>query len=149
MSELKLTVGLPGSGKSTLAEKMIAEDPTGNTIRVNRDNIRMEVLGEWYTGIREDENKVTVVQEARVREGLAAGKTVIVDDTNLNAFVRERWETIAREAGSTYEMIPLLVDVETCVARTQKRYEELGARQVPREVIERMAEQFLKSLSKR
>lgn len=140
---LILTIGLPGSGKTTWAKEQIAADPTGNTVRVNRDDLRFEIFGKYVLDGRGQEQHITQVQTERVTKALREGKTVIIDDTNLVARFRQSWETLAQTEGAKFSLKVLAVDVETCVERVQERWERDGERQVPRHVIERMAERFL------
>ena len=102
MSILTILRGLPGSGKSTFAAGQLKQD--GNTIRVNRDSLRVMLHGNLrvmlhgdlkWTGARE---KITVAVEiAIVERVLYAGKNVIVDDTNLLGNDVSAWMDWCRE----------------------------------------------------
>lgn len=84
---LVLTHGLPGSGKSTWAQEQQRKHEGANIVRANRDDIRTELFGADYHKGPPDpasEDQVTKVQRAIVKKGMAEGKPVIVDDTNLN-----------------------------------------------------------------
>jgi predicted kinase len=74
------TIGLPGSGKTTWADEQVRSDDTGNLTVVNRDHIRAMLRRP----VSADEKLVTDVQYASIQACLKAGKSVIVDDTNLN-----------------------------------------------------------------
>ncbi len=123
MTTLIITVGIPGSGKSTEARRWVAEDPTSR-LRVNRDDTRA-FLG---LGHGDNEPLVTQVQQAAVRAGLADGKDVIVDDTNLVPRFAKEWLKIAREAGAevTWWDQFLSVPVQTCITRDRNRTEKVG-----------------------
>lgn len=102
MSEIIVTRGVPASGKSTWAESWVAEDPE-NRLRVNLDDLRMEMYGSFVLFAREgviDKNKENAVyREAmkRVLNGVLGGKKVVYDATNLgmrnyNAFTEAKIE---------------------------------------------------------
>ncbi len=76
-SKLVLVAGLPGSGKTTFSEAL-AE--AAGAVHLNSDKLRFE-LGK--TGRYDDATKASVYQELlhRTEEGLAQGKTVVVDAT--------------------------------------------------------------------
>lgn len=92
MTELVVTRGLPGSGKSTWARAWVSADPSSR-LRVNRDDIRVMLYGSyWGEGV--DENEVSRVEEAAVRNALKAGKSVVVDATNLKSSYVRKWAKI-------------------------------------------------------
>lgn len=86
--ELAYTRGVPASGKSTFSMEWEKAD-LENRLRVNRDDIRQELFGKDIvldkTG-RPDkhaEGKVTNREDQLIRNGLKAGKDVMVDATHL------------------------------------------------------------------
>lgn len=139
---LIITHGLPGSGKSTHAIKMVEDDITANTVRVNRDDIRDELFGEEYVKnnrlTNADENLVTDVQVDRTHEALGKGKTVICDDTNLNVRFMTAWRKMADIHSIKLEQLYFDVPVEECKRRNKIRAAS-GGRDVPDFVIDRMA----------
>lgn len=140
--KLIISHGLPGSGKSTEAEAAVANDPTGNTIRVNRDDIRTSLFGEGYHKRNPDkksESQVSQVHEKMIKLGLAQGKTVWCDDTNLNPRFTGNLFKIAKDYGAEVEQKHYNVPVEECKRRNRLRG-EAGGRLVPDEVIDRMAQ---------
>lgn len=99
VGKLIITRGLPRSGKTTWAKEFVAK--SGNAVRINRDDLRaMLHNGKWS---HRNEEVTMAVQKAMVLAALKAGKVVVVDDTNLGDFHKERWANIAKEAGSTFE----------------------------------------------
>ena len=139
MPKLVVCKGLPGSGKSTWAEAELKR--SGNTVRVNRDDLRLMLHhGLKWSGDRE---KLTVSAErAIVQAALLAHKNVIVDDTNLLGAGPARWEQFAHDLN---QLVPSKVTVEikdftdvplsVCIERDRYR----TASRVGRGVIERMA----------
>lgn len=139
-AKLTLTHGLPGSGKSTWAEAEVAKDPA-NRVRVNRDDIRTELFGEKYHKgdfPQKSESQVTQVHQRRVREGLAAGKQVYCDDTNLNPRFMGQLAQLASNYGAEFEQKYFDVPVAECKRRNALRA-AAGGRDVPEFVIDRMA----------
>lgn len=133
--------GLPGSRKSTKAHELMAHlASTGKSvIKVERDEIRLEILGSYWTGEHSDELKVTKVQHERIRSGLKLGD-VVSSDTNLrDKNVREMLK-IAHEVGAKVTYRDLRnADVDQCVYDDRKR-----ERQVGEKVIRGMYERFIK-----
>lgn len=139
--KLVLTHGLPGSGKSTAAEKRVAED-IQNSIRVNRDDIRTDRFGiKYHDGApdRKKEAEVSVIQEALIKKGLAEGKTVYSDDTNINPKVVNKLVRIAVDYDAEIEQMYFNVPVAECKRRNAARG-AAGGRLVPEHVIDGMAE---------
>lgn len=140
--KLVLTFGLPGSGKSSKAEKLVQQDPL-NTFRANRDDLR-EVIApegaEYHKGQpRKDvENKVTDLQKELIEKGLSEGKTVIIDDTNLNPGRVTPLVQLAKKHNAEIEQIHVDVPVEECKRRNHARGDD-GGRRVPDFVIDGMA----------
>lgn len=138
MAKLIITRGLPGSGKSTWALDRIAKFG-GQIIRVNRDDIRASIHGD--TKWSKTKERITVtVRNAMIVEGLAAGFTVISDDTNLAPRVEEELRSIAKNCGATVEIKDFThVSPEECIRRDLARERTVGA-----EVIMRMFNDHLK-----
>lgn len=144
MATLTITRGLPGSGKSTWARAEAARS-NGNVVRVNRDDIRMEVLGSYWTGKSEDEDAVTVVQQGRIRAALSQGKDVIIDDTCLNPRVVSSWRGIAEEFEGKVQFAAkdFPVSPEECIRRDKARMAS-GERGTGPDVINQMVSKFLR-----
>jgi predicted kinase len=138
MAKLIATRGLPASGKSTWALAKIAKRP-GQTIRVNRDDLRASVHGggKWS---KAKERIITVMRDAMIHEGLASGLTVISDDTNLSPKVVEHLRTLAKANGAEFEIEDFTdVTPEECIKRDLARDRTVGS-----DVIMRMFNDHLK-----
>lgn len=139
---LNITRGLPGVGKTTITKDWIrafAERGLAS-VRVNRDDLRLEVYGEPVLS-REQENTLTKIQQARVRGLLDAGIEVFVDDTNLNMKTVKTWQRMARDTGAIFNVIDYPVNLDLAIARNAARIEK-GERGVPEEVIRRMYKRY-------
>jgi predicted kinase len=143
MPELKIYRGLPASGKSTAAQEWVAEDPA-NRVRVNRDDIRFEILGEWYPTatkketVKDKEARVTVVEHQRISDALAAKKDVVSDNTNLNPRLFKTYGDLAAKAGATISNRDFPISLEEAKRRNAAR-----ERKVPEFVIDNMARDYM------
>lgn len=122
---LTITRGLPGSGKSTWAEVRVAEDPA-NRARVNRDSIReMLHAGVWLG--EATERQVRSVRDSAIVALLAAGVSVVCDDTNLDERTVDDLRTLADLMCVGFEVVDLRdVPVEVCVERDAARAKPVG-----------------------
>ena len=118
-----LTRGIPGSGKSTWAKAWVKQSPSTRG-RVNRDDIRMTMFGVPH-GV--DEKTVTRVQNAMIRALIAAGKDVVVDNTNLNPIYANRLASFVTSLGAQVEYREFEIDVETAILRDAQRADPVGA----------------------
>jgi predicted kinase len=136
----KLTAmrGFSGSGKSTRAAE-IARD-TGAVV-VNRDLLRLMLLGSFWTGKKEDEDRVTVAEQALVDSFLRSGTSVVVDATHLNPAFLRRWARMATKLGTDFEVVDVHADMYECKRRDHARMLE-GGRYVGDTVIDRQTKQW-------
>lgn len=117
---LIVTRGLPGSGKTTWATAWVAEQPARRA-RANRDDLRRMLHGRRL-GTAGQEAMVSSVQHQTVALLLAAGVSVVADDTNLTAGAIRTWQQIARTAGVDLLIRDLTgVPVDECIARDAAR----------------------------
>lgn len=139
---LVITRGLPGSGKTTWAKSWMGENT--KTVRVNRDDIRIEQMGiTTGVGTHDQERLVTEIQLTTVRRYLRWDYNVIVDDTNLKLSVARGWADVAVECGAQF-FVKDFTDVRVfdCIQRVTKRTID-GGRHVPPEVIQNMHRRYL------
>lgn len=134
--QLIVLKGLPASGKTTWAREHLGAHP-GSFIRVNKDDIRAMLYGE--TRMVGDERLTVSAEDALIRLALRNGKSVIVDDTNLNPVHMKRFEKIVSEfPDAILEVRCFDTDIDECIARDQKRDKAVGEM-----VIQGMRERFL------
>ena len=111
--------GYPGSGKSTRAREIANEI---DAVVVNRDYIRMQLLGSWWTGRGEDEDRVTIAETAQIQALLKSGVSVVVDAQHLEASYLRKWARLASRLGANFRVEDVHCDVETAKHRVWKRW---------------------------
>ena len=139
MVNLICTRGFSGSGKSTRAAELASEI---GAVIVNRDSLRKMLLGAHWTGVKEDEDRVTIAEEAQVTALLRAGVSTIVDATHLEARYLRKWARLATRLGVNFEVVDIITDVDECRRRAFERWQSPGVdfgRYIDPEVIERQA----------
>lgn len=130
MTTFYMMVGLPASGKSTYA-KLLAEEIDG--IVVSSDGIR----AEWYgdEAIQGDPSKIFHEVELRCKNALGAGRSVIMDATNMNA--KKRTNFLRQMPECKKVCVVMAVPFDVCMKRDEER-----SRQVGPEVMEKMRRNF-------
>ncbi len=107
--------GLSFSGKSTVASELAVRLPAEV---VGFDAINAErglssgqgvALEEWV--------KTKEIAHARARASLAAGRSVVIDDTSSPAFLRDEWRAVAAGAGVAMVLVFVRLDREEQRAR--------------------------------
>lgn len=126
-AELLMLWGLPASGKTTHAKGLKTH------VRVNKDDIRN------MFGSSVNEAAVIACQDAAIQALLKDGKSVVVDDTNLNPWHQKRLRNMAICCGSKFTMLKFDTPLEVCIERDSKREKPVGA-----EVIVGMYEKHVK-----
>jgi len=116
--KLIMLKGLPASGKSTYAKELVKE----GVYRVNRDSIR-EMLN---FGAFRDEHMVVDIEKFVVRGYLGQGRSVVVDDCNLNPANIDMWHEVARLYAAEFEVVSSNTPVAECIARDKGRVKEVG-----------------------
>jgi len=121
---LTVFVGLPGCGKSTEALRLLVEAARGGrrAVRLGRDALR-DGMSTPDTYRRPDtEDAVTIVQRAGIRDLLAAGWDVIVDDTSFRPEFVAWFRAAAADTGARFVLIDMSdVPLETCIERDGRR----------------------------
>ena len=113
--ECVVMVGLPGSGKSTLARRLFPAYEC-----VSKD--------AFPPSARDKPRR----QDAALRAALAAGRSVIVDNTNVTPADRAAIVTIAREFGARVVAIYIAATTREAIARNEQRS---GRARVPKVAI--------------
>src|SRR5690606_7714578 len=134
MAKLILMLGPSGSGKSTYVRRRFP-----GRIILNADSIRREITGSESDQSRNGE--VFRLLRRRLALGLRDGRSVVVDNTNVQQVHREELYRIARDCGAQVEVHVMQTPLDECVRRNAAR-----DRRVPDEVIARQYEDFLRSL---
>lgn len=118
---LTITVGLPASGKSTWALEQLRKRNPGDAVRVNRDHVRMSLLGT-HTAPRGTGRIVDFAQDDMITANLAEGRDVYVDDMNVLRRRVNRLAALAFEMGAHFKVKDFTgVDVDECIARDARR----------------------------
>lgn len=115
--------GFSGSGKSTIAAEIAK---TTGAVIVCRDNLRQMLLGSYWTGKTEDEDNVTVAEEAMVDAYLRAGTPVVVDATHLYPPFLRKWARLATRLGVDFEVVDVKTDNWECMVRDAHRDRSVG-----------------------
>jgi predicted kinase len=130
---LIITQGISGSGKSTWAKAFVANDPE-NWVRSSRDDLRTQMFGTpTYDTVQE--KAVGVAQDGMVQALLAAGKSVVIDNTHLHPLAVKHWRSLADFAGVVFEIKSFKISVEQAKANVSKRVAD-GGLFVPDHVID-------------
>lgn len=135
MQKVILTKGLPGSGKSTWAKKQLDKYPHQYK-RINKDDLRAMLDNSKHS--RDAEKFIVQVRDQLILMALAAGKHVIVDDTNLDPIHEITIGELVK--GQAEVLIQDFTDIglETCIKRDLKRTASVGEK-----VIRQMWSQYL------
>ena len=85
----QILIGVSASGKTTYATML-----EGYT-NISRDDIRFGIVakgGNWtnYKFSKENENKVTEIQQQMIEDCAKHGENVVIADTNLNPSIRQK-----------------------------------------------------------
>lgn len=134
--KLYVTRGLPASGKTTWAKELQKSD--GTIVRANRDDLRASLHDGKFS--KANEKQVTAIQEQIIRSAFAVGKSVVVDDTNLNPRTFQRLGDLAQEYDAKLVVRDFTnVDLAECIRRDAARPNGVGAK-----VIRQMWTRYLK-----
>lgn len=126
--------GLPASGKTTYAKELQKKEPD-QWKRVNKDELRAMLDDSVWS--KENENLILEIRDWLTVKGLASGKSVIIDDTNLNPMHEAHLRGLAQ--GYDFQIKSFDTPVEECIERDSQRKNKVG-----KDVIRRMYNQYLK-----
>ena len=120
--------GVPGSGKSTAALQLMNDFPD-QFVRVNRDDIRMMMFGEyWFSGddANTKEKAVTEVEHSLIKAAIKSGKRPLVDATNLNPQSVKSLLRLSGAHGMAVDHIDFEVSQEEAIRRDAGRTKKVG-----------------------
>jgi predicted kinase len=122
MTKVVLLRGLPASGKTTKSLEYLAH---GNFVRLNRDDLRDSLFkGLDWSGKRE--KIVKQVQMSMAVRAIDAGYSVVIDDTNLTQYHKDRWEGLAKDMNSSFVVDEIKTDYHECIRRDRVRDKKVG-----------------------
>jgi len=116
---LVLLVGAPAAGKSTLADALVAAGEVAAGDVLSTDTYR-EVLTGGALDLRRDRKVWSHVRE-QLTERMAAGRTTVVDATNLFPRRRARHIAVAREYGRRVVAVRFDVPAADLLERNEAR----------------------------
>lgn len=126
--------GIPASGKSTWSKEFVSENPS--YVRVNKDELRI-LLGSKEKPCR-NEKRVIAKRDEIIIDALRAGKSVIVDDTNLNPIHEKRVKEIQNQieielnTKIDFEIKIFKISLNEAIERDSKRETSVGASVITR-----------------
>lgn len=128
MPTIHVMTGLPASGKTTAARALLAESK-GRIRRVNLDDLRA-MLDYSGTGERvwshAHEQTALGIQDAAVREAIAGGFDVVVDNTHLVPHIPKRLKAAAL-GQAVFQVHDFTgVPIEECLRRDAAREDAVG-----------------------
>jgi predicted kinase len=133
MIKVVVLTGIPGSGKSTWAKAEVAKDPA-NWVRINNDDLRAMMNGSVWS--QEYEKMITDLRKHILRDALKRGKSVIIDNLNIN---KRHWEEtcqIAKSVNADIQVFEKVFFVELAEAMERNAKRE-GAARVPDDVVKK------------
>lgn len=139
-SRLVLLCGTSFSGKSTVA-RVLAPRLGARVVSLDEINERRGLWGgdgipgeEWV--------RTHKIASTEVRELLASGTSVVVDDTSSPRFLRDGWRSLAVEAGAGFTLVYVDADHATIRRRRADNRISLGRRDVADAVLEQHLADF-------
>lgn len=95
------------------------------------------MLGSYWTGQKQDEDRVTVAEEAQVSALLRAGVPTVIDATHLHPPYLRKWAKLATRLGVEFEVVDIRTEPAACISNDLCRERSVG-----RAVIERQVKSF-------
>lgn len=122
MSKIIVLQGCPCSGKSTWSKEYLKNNE--NTIRVCRDDIRLELNNGKYS--MDNESEVSIQEKERIIDAIHSNLNVIIDATNLNPKTIQKWNDLAKEYNCEIEYKEFYIPYSEAMKRSKKRKAEGG-----------------------
>ena len=140
MKKVLILQGLPASGKSSFAKELLIKEP-GKWVRTNKDLLREMCHASYWT--KNNEKFIVQLRNEIILQALAAGKHVIVDDTNFGINIDRIKELVKGKAQVEINNSFLQTPVEECIKRDLLRPKSVG-----KDVIMSMYNQFVRKPEK-
>ncbi|UHJ58638.1 AAA family ATPase (plasmid) [Mycolicibacterium fortuitum] len=131
-----ILTGLPAAGKTTWANTWRQADP-GNREIINRDTLRYHLFGQYSELTQEQEDIVTTHEISLAETALLNGKSIVIDDTNLEPEHLAVWTDLAHRHNLTYQIITIDTPLAECLERNRRRAAN-GGRLAPEHIIHEM-----------
>jgi predicted kinase len=138
-----ITKGIPGAGKTFWSKQMLVTAHNLNVpmVRVNNDDIRIELFGEEFEWTPDKEKKVRTLRMERIEQAIRNKSWVIIDNTHINRktlnslkeWLKQKFPNVVVEEVDFTD-----VPVHTCIDRDMER-QQRGERFVGAQVILKMA----------
>lgn len=141
MPTIHVMSGLPASGKTTAARQLLAES-RGHVRRVNLDDLRamLDYSGGERMWSHAHEQTALGIQDAAIREAIAAGFDVVVDNTHLTPHIPKRIKAAALGQALFRVHDFTHVPIEECLRRDAVRENPVGE-----DVIRRLNDNHVKA----
>jgi predicted kinase len=141
MPTIHVMSGLPASGKTTAARALLAES-RGHVRRVNLDDLRamLDYSGGERMWSHAHEQTALGIQDAAIREAIAGGFDVVVDNTHLTPHIPKRIKAAALGQALFRVHDFTHVPIEECLRRDAARDNAVGE-----DVIRRLNDNHVKA----
>ena len=140
MKKMFILIGCPCSGKSSWAEDY-KKNIDNEVVIGNRDTIRFQIGKGKYD--QEHESEVTRIETEIVENGMRDGKTIILDDTNLNPKYIQPWYNLAEKYGYEVEKKEFYIPFKEAMKRSKAR-KEAGGLYIPKDVMQSFYKRYYK-----
>jgi len=131
-----LMVGLPGSGKSYYVDKFLNKKYTILCL----DDIRL-AMGSVFNPDMEPFAKAVI--DTMGKACMYRGQNIVIDSTNVNHFIVDKWIKLAERFDYNVRIIVLSTSFSDCMERNQKR----KTKRVPIEKMNEFHQQYKELLS--
>lgn len=82
------------------------------------------MCGDYWVPSRE--KLISIYEELMIKEALANGYNVIIDDTNLNPKIKAKWERLAADFNAKLEYKEFIISYKEAIKRDKDRNLQIG-----------------------
>ncbi len=82
------------------------------------------MCGDYWVPSRE--KLISIYEELMIKEALANGYNVIIDDTNLNPKIKAKWEKLAADFNAKLEYKEFIIPYKEAIKRDKDRNLQIG-----------------------